>query len=600
MTIRAQSIGDPLPELAPITNTLSNIPAPSDKPCIGAILDGYPIAGHQLLDGRLIVLEKDVGAVDVPVDARFHGTAMASLVLHGDLNAPGVPQARKLAVVPVLTKVRDKESTPTDKLPVGMIYRAIKTLIAGTEDGAIKPEQIVVINHSICNRYAPFAGRPSPWAALLDHFSHKHNMLFVVSAGNIEEGMPLRTDHIDVEEFLEEDPLVRTVAVMQATQKSRYLRSLLTPAESVNGLTVGALHIDHSGAVPSPHYDPYPEHEMAALYSASGPGINRSIKPDLVEAGGRCIGSLYEGRDGPAISARGIAHVGQRTAAPDPYTGEVNLTSLSFGTSNAAALVTRTALQLADVVEPVYEQDDESWCTRRTRAVILKALIAHSCRWGDIATVLNTVFAPAGARKRSKRGASISCFLGYGRPDPARVASGNDNRITLLADDEIAHDKLHEYRIPIPKAILTSKEIRRIVITLAWSSPVSVDHADYRGMTLALANKDGKAEIWNRVKRTTKTLSQPDSYASARGTLTHVILEGDTRTTFNDKDGLFIGVQARATRKKFQKEISVPYALAVTIELASNARSTTVYEEVSEAIRLRERERQQDRSKVRT
>lgn len=599
MTIRAQSVVAPLPELKPSTDSLSDLPVPGDKPCIGAILDGYPIAAHELLNGRLIVLEKDVEAVAVPVDARFHGTAMASLVLHGDLNAPGVPQARKLAVVPVLAKVGNKESIPTDKLPVGIIYRAIMALIAGTENGEIEPEQIVVINHSICNRHAPFSGRASPWAALLDYFAYKHNMLFVISAGNIEEGMPIRSDHADVEEFLEEESLVRTVAVMQAAQKSRHFRNLLTPAESVNGLTVGALHVDHAGTVPEPHYDPYPEHEMAALYSAAGPGINRSIKPDLVEAGGRSIGNLYDGSDGPTISARGIVHVGQKTAVPDPKTGAANQMGLSFGTSNAAALVTRTALQIADVVEPVYEQDDEIWIARRSRAVILKALIAHSCRWGDVAAVLNTVFTPVGTRKRSKRGAAIASFLGYGRPDPARVGSGSDNRITLLADDEIAHDKLHEYRIPVPKAILTSRDVRRIIITLAWSSPVSVDYADYRAMSLALVNKDGKSEIWKKVKRTNETLYQPDSYAIARGTLTHVILEGSSRTTFDDKDGLFIGVQARAPRKEFQRGVTVPYALAVTIELATNAKST-VYEEVSEAIRQRGRSRQQDKAKVRT
>lgn len=600
MSIRPQSVGTELPEFTPVTVAATEIQKPGDKPCIGAIIDGYPIEGHQLLNGRLIVIEKDITALDAPVGARFHGTAMASLVLHGDVNASGVPQSRKLAIVPVLTQVGTREGIPAHLLPVGVIHRAIEALVSGTTDGEVEPGRIVVINHSICNSIVPFSGRPSPWAALLDYYAHAHNMLFVISAGNITSGMLLQSPHDEVTDFLADDPLTRTVALMQAVQKSRHFRNLLTPAESINGLTVGSLHIDLSGPIPAPHYDPYPDDEMIALYSAAGPGINRSIKPDLVEAGGRSIGSLYDGADGPAISARSIASTGQRTAVPDMYTAGVDQTGLSNGTSNAAALVTRTALQLADVVEPIYEEESEVWIDRRTRAVILKALVAHSCRWGEVAASLDKVFSPDGTRKRGKRAAAITTLFGYGRSDPARVASGNENRITLLADDEIEHEQLHEYRIPVPTAILRSREIRRIVITLAWSSPVSVDYADYRGVGLALVNREGKSGIWDKVKRTSSTLFQPDSYAVARGTLTHVILEGNSRTTFNDENGLFIGVQARAPRKEFQKNVTVPYALAVTIELVANVKST-VYEEVSAAlIRQRGRIQQQDKTKIRS
>lgn len=185
MMIRAQGSISDIPVSDSTEVQTLNLPVVSNKPCIGALIDGYPTAAHDYLDGRLVIIEQDVTGETTPVSARYHGTAMASLILHGDLHEEISTLDRRLAVVPVLVGANGKESIPTNKLPVGVIYRAIQALNKGTSDGSISKKQIVVVNHSICNTYAPFSGRPTPWAALLDHFGHKLNMLFVVSAGNI-------------------------------------------------------------------------------------------------------------------------------------------------------------------------------------------------------------------------------------------------------------------------------------------------------------------------------------------------------------------------------------------------------------------------------
>ena len=52
---------------------------------IVAVFDGLPLENHELLRGRLAVDDPDDWGSSYPVDARVHGTAMCSLVIHGDL-----------------------------------------------------------------------------------------------------------------------------------------------------------------------------------------------------------------------------------------------------------------------------------------------------------------------------------------------------------------------------------------------------------------------------------------------------------------------------------------------------------------------------------
>jgi len=55
---------------------------------IVALLDGLPLANHQRLAGRLIIDDPDNWEQNYLAQHRCHGTAMASLILHGDLTNP--------------------------------------------------------------------------------------------------------------------------------------------------------------------------------------------------------------------------------------------------------------------------------------------------------------------------------------------------------------------------------------------------------------------------------------------------------------------------------------------------------------------------------
>lgn len=66
-----------------------------------ALLDGLPFANHVALQGRLSIDDPDGLGESYPVAARHHGTAMASLIVHGDLTEGGQPLDR-LYVRPIL------------------------------------------------------------------------------------------------------------------------------------------------------------------------------------------------------------------------------------------------------------------------------------------------------------------------------------------------------------------------------------------------------------------------------------------------------------------------------------------------------------------
>ena len=284
------------------------------------------------------------------------------------------------------------------------------------------------------------------------------------------------------------------------------------------------MHADGSGKCPPGHVDPLNEIGVTNLGSRTGLGINRAIKPDVIEAGGRQFAASAHDASGVSVRANETGDVGQLAAAPDILGGGTSTVARSTGTSNAAALVTRTAIRIADVAEGLFANDGQDWSARPTRAVVLKALLAHGCGWQATGDLLDAVYPPPERTRWARRREAITRFIGYGRVNLGRVLTANGSRITLLADDVIGHDQLHEYRIPIPRAMINNREIRRIVTTLAWSSPIEPSSTRYRGFALEIIDQDGKRNFWEGVKK----VAQPHPDAGRRGTLQHLVMMGNS------------------------------------------------------------------------
>ena len=557
---------------------------PATRYCVSAMLDGYPVTQHAALAGRVSVREVDLTGAAVPVSARNHGTAMASLIVRGDLHAAGPVITRPLLSIPILADGgQGVETTPRDRLPIGVVHRALNALVADVAAAESALRNLVVINHSVCDLFAPFTRRASPWAMLLDYFSYQHSFLFVVSAGNISEGVTL-PEFDTVAELQAVSPVERQAAFVLAVEREKGRRGILSPAESVNSLTVGALHAEEDTTPATVSFDPFPKSVVASLVSATGLGINEGVKPDIMENGGRVAALCANQRDGGVVARPGPSQeLGQLVAAPS-ITGDLSHRSRSSGTSNAAALVTRSANFLADALDDAYQGERPSWSTRRTRAPLIKALLAHTASWGAAGELLEKSYPPQNrpadhvARRRT-----ISRFLGYGRLAVNRALGGAHNRATLIADDEIQAGKQHVYRVPLPASMLNNREVRAITVTLAWTSPI-MPYADYRGVRLTVLSSSRDQKFWDGVARGGDLL-QPDHNAITRGTLMHIRLEGRSLRSALVPDGIHFCVHATANHADFAQE-RVPYALAVTLEMAQASRSR-LFIEIQSAMQAR-------------
>ena len=119
---------------------------------------------------------------NVLVANRVHGTAMASLIVHGDRNKREAPLPRRIHVTPVMTSDGSKEVLPSNRLIVDMIYEAVLLMRDGPEPSA---PGVLIVNLSLGNERRPFHGQMSPWARLLDRLAWHYGILFIVSAGNV-------------------------------------------------------------------------------------------------------------------------------------------------------------------------------------------------------------------------------------------------------------------------------------------------------------------------------------------------------------------------------------------------------------------------------
>lgn len=552
------------------------------RPALAALFDGYPVENHDLLNNRIDITELDVLPAASPVTNRFHGTQMASLILHGDLSLNEPSINRRLQVVPILeSPPGSAEKMPAGKLPVAMVFRAVQALKEGAGDDAPIAPHILLINHSVANEAQPFAGVTSPWARTLDYLALRYGVLFIVSAGNIRQ--PLEVPYYtSINGFTAADAAQREARLLVALERAKGKRGILPPAESVNSLTVGALHRDGAGTMPTSAVDPFPTSGMINLCSGLGLGVADAIKPDVVYDGGRHTAHPTIGfpAGGPlAVHARSSTAVGQLAACPDPIGGRRSLLSRSSGTSNSAALITRAGLQLADALDVAFADEEQPWYERRTAAVLLKALIAHGCSWGRIGGLLERIFPPPDAVRRRH---NISRYIGYGRPDVERVMSGTAHRVTLIAEGELAPNKRHEFRFPLPAALSSRKDARRLTMTLAWFSPVRPMSQNYRVVGMELVAPSGKTDYWRGV---TPSRLQPPDRPSRKGTLIHRILEGENAVPFVGNSSVVFEVQARSPYSGYGR-IKVPYALAVTLEVAPTI-GADIYLAIRDALRLR-------------
>ncbi|MDZ4349834.1 MAG: S8 family peptidase [Xanthomonadaceae bacterium] len=547
-----------------------------------ALLDGVPVARHPLLADFLSVEDYFELERDALVSQRVHGTAMASLIVHGDRNRSEPALPRRIHVVPVLS-ARDAngETFPDDRLMVDVIDTAIRSMRDG--DRATAPD-VIVVNLSLGNTRQSFHGRMSAWARLLDRLAYHHGILFVISAGNVKQAFPVQ-DFQTRTAFEDAQAEARSVAVLQAVAARMGKRRIIAPAESVNGVTIGACNQDD---VPAPHrqaarslIDSYPSLPMANPSSRLGPGFANAVKPDLLMPGAReHLAILASGGAAIEVKPSGPSRAaGLRVAAP-PRAGDEANEGYTNGSSAAAALASRTCHRIHDALEQAYGESFLQLSARQ-RAVLLKALLAHTARWPeDTADLIKRTLGPSDGRQHVRQKDNIRRFLGYGMVDADAAVACADDRATFWAVGELSGDGLVRVPVPVPMAIHGKARPHTVSATLAWLTPVRAGSRTYRCVRLKLFKPD---EIGTLGLDGPHGL-QPGQHQGRRGTLCSQRWQGEKAPAIDEDMVLRLLVQREPDQGGSRIDEPVPFALAVTLTMPGELE---IYEQVRQRLGIR-------------
>ncbi len=552
--------------------TIQPITTPLGEPVV-ALFDGLPLQSHQRLSGRLVVDDPDGFESDYQASERRHGTAMASLIIHGDIDADESPINRLLYIRPILRPdQRDwrhhsrQETAPENTLVVDLIHRAVRRLFEGNGEAPAVARKVCVINLSIGIRDRLFESAMSPLARLLDWLAWKYQVLFVISAGNHAQQIVC---NVPLSQISTLSPQDLQAHVIRAIASDTRHRRLLSPAEAVNALTVGAIHSDASNGQRIPRsVEPYCDDALPSIINAQGMGYRRAIKPEILLPGGRTVllESLQQGPTATFDVYTLTMEPGQCVAAPGPTAGDLSYNWYSRGTSNAAALASRTAMRLYDVLEELRQGPGGEIIETVPYAVWLKALLVHGANWGNSYEILKqSLHAPQNSRKFKEY---VTRLIGYGMVDPARASECTKERVTALGGGFLQNNQAHIHRFPLPPSLSGQHCWRRLVITLAWITPINPLHQLWR-----------RADLWFTPPLDSLQLSrtQADWRAVQRGTVQHEILEGDSASAFIDGDNLEIHVSCRSDAGTLEE--AIPYAIAVTLEIAEEV-GIDIYDEV--------------------
>lgn len=540
-----------------------------DAEPIVALFDGFPLMGHVALDGRMRLddPENHAGRYGRVLEQQ-HGTAMASIILNGDGNAP-TPVSHRLYARPVTVPGGNYERFPSEQLAVYALYQAIERMLVGvidpTGDLMVPPAapRVKIINLSLGDEKRRFAGIISPWARLLDHLAFKHRLLFLVSAGNIPDAIEVGgvASYIELEDASPEE---RTKAVLAALFAAKSHRALLSPAEAINVVTVGARHADNVQAAAARGIDPFHLTDLPNVSSALGTGANRCAKPDVLMNGGRERLQMKSSRD--PVKVMPITEPGPYFgigAATPGVRGELDRVRNVSGTSPATALATNAALRIEAALRSV----SELAIPDQYLAVVLKALLAHGAAWDDdIAGAIERLARAEGHTHWTHRRIEASRFLGLGTPVVDRALGNTKQRALVLGYGEVERGKAAPYPLPLPDDLSGKNEWRGMTATLAWLSPIHCRHGAYRHATLDL-ELDG---IGNGALGVEKVSAQPGDDFGGRGTIIHRRWSGLDPAVFFQDQGIQLKVGCRSQTGGL--EVPVPYAVAVTLEVGVGSR----------------------------
>ena len=459
-------------------------------------------------------------------------------------------------------RVRGEERIPSEHFQEDIIERAVREMFEGNDPAA---PGVRVINLSLGNIQQQYLNQMSPWARLLDWLSFKYKVLFIVSAGNYLASIRLADFDASTDDSFNPSLFANLrQQFLKGIDENQRNHRLLSPAESMNALTVGALQGDSSGTLSSSirAFDPMEDMNLPSPYSRVGPGYRNAIKPEIFVQGGRLLYDKYPNKENQRSSVISNDPPGVQAACPGTRPEMLANTSHQAGTSNAAAIASHGAGHIFEMLEELREEHADI-LSGGFDAVLLKTLLVHSASQGENGIAYKQLKSPTN-KGNFKR--YLSRYLGYGNINIGKVLECTRTRATAVGCGSISETERHRFIFPLP-ANVSIHDYLRLTVTLAWFSPINPFHIGLRRAKLFF---DGSG-----LKR-----QEADGWQVRKGTVQHEIFKLGKNQLPGDNLDLFVECAADAGTL----DDEIPYGLAVTLEVAEQE-SIDLYQIIKQGIK---------------
>jgi hypothetical protein len=439
------------------------MPLPADDAPTVCVIDSGVVAGHPLLRGW-VVEERDFDSGEsTSVDLQGHGTAVAGLVVHGDIAAALERSDWNPRVQICSGKVlrRHPDGWPGAHFPEeNRIERVFEEVIRYFH----AERNCRIFNISVAVEDDLYdGGRQFPWAEKLDELARELDIVVVVLAGNRTD-VPVPGSTATREQFQQQ---VRD-NLLDPQQR------LCNPATAALALTVGSLARTDAVAPETPERigSRIPDSVAASPAGAPSPftrtgpgysidGTKTMIKPDLVDFGGNWAMQTIAGGGARWVSS----HVLLGEPAPRLMNpGDLRFIGAQSGTSFAAPHVAHASAVALSALEGAVEQEPS--------ANLVRALVGSTARVPPCGLEW---FECEDQRLRS---------IGYGLPNESDLEWSHPNRVFLLAMDQVPEGSLHLYRLPVPQSFLETQGMRGLAVSLAFDPPTRASRKEYLSRTM--------------------------------------------------------------------------------------------------------------------
>ncbi|KAM3111831.1 S8 family peptidase [Phormidesmis sp. 146-33] len=433
------------------------MPVPLDNDPMVCVVDSGVVSGHPFL-ASWVVEERDFDTGEnTPTDLNGHGTSVAGLVVYGDIancleSNQWQPKVRICSAKVLCHDPAWGPVIPEQHRAEWLIEQAIRYYV--------QERQCQVFNLSIESRGEAYrGGRQFPWAEKLDELARELDVVIVQIAGNCE---PLIPDDVTTREDFQK-------AVRDSLLKDENLR-ICNPGTAALAITVGALaradalgdHVKTTGVRLKDAFAGAPAHAPAP-FTRVGWGLfyggnNAAVKPDVVAYGGNWAIQTIAGG---SPKWKPFIFLGEPTIQRED--GGRFITARD-GTSFACPHVAHAAAIAASSLEKTLGQ--------RPSANLIRALVGSA------------TYSPPCPPEWLGNEEETLRLTGYGMCSVHDLAVSKKNRVRLVAMDEVELDKLHIYRVAIPKIFLSTRGKKGITVALAYDPPTRASRKEYLANTM--------------------------------------------------------------------------------------------------------------------